>query len=49
LWMKGFLFSLTLTLSRGERGYRKEAHMNVRINYIFWKEGPLLPRLLGEY
>jgi hypothetical protein len=23
---------------------------NIRINYIFWKEGPLLPRLLSyEY
>jgi hypothetical protein len=20
---------------------------NIRINYIFWKEGPLLPRLLN--
>jgi hypothetical protein len=27
---------------------RKEAHMNIRINYIFWKEGPLLlSRLLA--
>jgi hypothetical protein len=21
---------------------------NIRINYIFWKQGPLLPRLLDE-
>jgi hypothetical protein len=29
---------------------RKEAQMKkrIRINYIFWKEGPLLPRLLKE-
>jgi len=52
--MKGFLF-LTLeswssihavsklTDSRKE----KEARMNIRINYIFWKQGPLLPRLLA--
>jgi hypothetical protein len=53
--MKGFLFctndfSLTLALSRWERGHKKEAQMKsvIRINYIFWKEGPLLPRLLGS-
>jgi hypothetical protein len=28
--------------------YSKEAGMKIRINYIFWKQGPLLPRLLCD-
>jgi hypothetical protein len=30
--------------------FAKEARMTkrIRINYIFWKEGPLLPRLPGS-
>jgi hypothetical protein len=62
MWMKGFLFSMEswskfrAVGSPTDSKISKEARMKsvIRINYIFWKEGPLLfdvaqsklPRLL---
>jgi hypothetical protein len=46
MWMKGFLFLITLTLalSQREKEYmQKEARMNINRN--FWKQGPLLAGL----
>jgi len=52
--MKGFLFNSGVVELAPHRQQadgskkEKEARMNIRINYIFWKEGPLLPRFLLE-
>jgi hypothetical protein len=53
MWMKDFLFLVDDGRSTMDgfivyRQIQKEARMKkrIRINYIFWKEGPLLPRLL---
>jgi hypothetical protein len=54
--MKGFLFygvvdcpkdMLHASACQGTPNFEKEAQMKKRIrtNYIFWKKGPLLPRL----
>jgi len=54
--MKGFLFYGDVDCSKGvlhtigkpmDSKFEKEAQMKkrIQINYIFWKEGPLLPRL----
>jgi hypothetical protein len=47
MWMKEFLFSgvcqLVDTWSKlHDSKIKKEARMNNQVNYIFWKQGPLL-------
>jgi len=53
--MKSFLFNFGVSQLADDfcgansrlQNFEKEARMNIRINFIYWKEGHLLPRLLA--